>query len=288
MVPIQPFTTGINPVDFQIDPQEDYIDLSRSYFQIDWTLKKTGGGNAVTAENTCLINNIAHSLFKQNSVRLNGTLISPQTDTYHYKAYLETLLNFDRDDGETILKPQGWFNTVNVPDALTANQLDLAHDDFEALTPDNQALVRDLRANNSTTAGGVTRTLCFVPHIEVFHTNKLLIPNVQLGIQLYFNSADLWRRAFEGTNAFRLLGEDIKLKLYLCQVRLNPEIYINLMKIHKYLYFYNIYITHFMYVYFCVHILASVLFFAYASVYTSFVYNFHAFVYVHFSVHILA
>ena len=30
MVLIQPFTTGIKPVDFQIDPQEDYIDLSRS------------------------------------------------------------------------------------------------------------------------------------------------------------------------------------------------------------------------------------------------------------------
>ena len=230
MVPIQPFTTGINPVDFQIDPQEDYIDLSRSYFQIDWTLKKTDAANAVAAENTFLINNIAHSLFKQISVRLNGTLISPQTDTYHYKAYLETLMNFDRDDGDTILKPQGWFNTVNVPDALTANQLNLAHNDFAALTPDNQALVRDLRANNTTVAAGVTRTLCFVPHIEVFHTNKLLIPNVQLGIQLYFNSADLWSRAFEGANAFRLLAEDIKLKMYLCQVRLNPDMYISLMR----------------------------------------------------------
>ena len=34
MVPIHPFTTGINPIDFQIDPQEDYIDLSRSYFEL--------------------------------------------------------------------------------------------------------------------------------------------------------------------------------------------------------------------------------------------------------------
>ena len=32
MVPIHPFITGITPIDFQIDPQEDYIDLSRSYF----------------------------------------------------------------------------------------------------------------------------------------------------------------------------------------------------------------------------------------------------------------
>ena len=52
-----------------------------------------------------LANNLAHTLFKQINVRLNGTLISPQTDTYHYKAYIEALLNHDRDDGESILTP---------------------------------------------------------------------------------------------------------------------------------------------------------------------------------------
>ena len=68
MVPIHPFTTGINPIDFQIDPQEDYVDLSRSYFEIELSLKKAGGGNVVAAENTFLVNNIGHSLFKQISV----------------------------------------------------------------------------------------------------------------------------------------------------------------------------------------------------------------------------
>ena len=92
MDPISPFTTGINPIDFQIDPQEDYIDLSRSYFELEWKLQKSNGTDAVNTDNSFLINNIAHSLFKQISVRLNGTLISPQTDTYHYKAYIETLL----------------------------------------------------------------------------------------------------------------------------------------------------------------------------------------------------
>ena len=69
MVPIHPFTTGINPIDFQIDPQEDYVDLSRSYFKIELRLQKAAGaGNVVAAENTFLVNNIAHSLFKQISV----------------------------------------------------------------------------------------------------------------------------------------------------------------------------------------------------------------------------
>ena len=58
------------------------------------------------ADNLSPINNLAHTMLKQISVRLNGTLISPQTDTYHYTAYLETLLNYDREDGEMVLKPQ--------------------------------------------------------------------------------------------------------------------------------------------------------------------------------------
>ena len=107
IVPIHPFTTGINPIDFQIDPREDYIDLSRSYFELEWQLKKSDGNDVGVGDHSFLVNNIAHSIFKQISVQLNGTFISPQTDTYHYKAYIETLLNYNRDDGETVLKPQG-------------------------------------------------------------------------------------------------------------------------------------------------------------------------------------
>ena len=39
IVPIQTYTTGINPVEFQVDPQEDYVDLSRSFFEIELALK---------------------------------------------------------------------------------------------------------------------------------------------------------------------------------------------------------------------------------------------------------
>lgn len=35
IVPIQTLKTGINPVEFQVDPQEDYVDLSRIYFDLN-------------------------------------------------------------------------------------------------------------------------------------------------------------------------------------------------------------------------------------------------------------
>ena len=55
-------------------------------------------------------NNLAHTIIKQVAMSLNGTSISPHTDTYIW--YFETLLNYNRDDGEIILKPQGRFSVL--------------------------------------------------------------------------------------------------------------------------------------------------------------------------------
>ena len=66
--------------------------------------------------------------------------------------YIETLCNFDRDDGETILKPQGWFNAINLPDALTDNQLNQAHNDFKDLSEENQKVVKLIQAENTKNA----------------------------------------------------------------------------------------------------------------------------------------
>ena len=139
-VKINPFNTGINPVTFQVDPQEDFVDLSESYFEVELTVKKDiNNTNLLTADLIGLANNLAHTLFKQINIRLDGTLISPQTDTYHYKAFIEALLNHDHDDGKTLLTPEGWYNSLDVPDdndadEYTANMLDTTHADYAALS----------------------------------------------------------------------------------------------------------------------------------------------------------
>ena len=90
MVPIQTYTTGINPIEFQIDAQEGYIDLSRSYFEIELGFRKANGDNLAAAEKLWPVNNLAHNLFRQINVRLNGALLNDNLNHYHYKAYLET------------------------------------------------------------------------------------------------------------------------------------------------------------------------------------------------------
>lgn len=65
-------------------------------------------------------------------------------------------------------------------------------------------------------------------HIEVFHLNKLLVPSVQIRIQMYFNPPDLFLNgvALHG----RLTAAGVKVKLYLCQVKINPFIHKELMQ----------------------------------------------------------
>ena len=221
-VAIHPFT----PVDFQIDPQSTFIDLSQSEFELELKIKKADGTNLTAADTTAIfpVNNFAHSLFKQISVRLNNTLISPQTDTYGYKALLDTVLNFDRDDRETILKPQGWTNGLNPPIAqLTANQLDVAHADHAALPETERLALKHMRQEYGQYVSK-THVLRFKPMIEVFHLSKLLVPQLQIGIQMFFNSPDFFMVP-TGTDTLRLQTADIKIKLLLCQVMLNESLH---------------------------------------------------------------
>ena len=198
-VRINPFNVGINPVTFQVDPQEDFIDLKESYFEVELAVKKDNATNLLAADVIGLANNLAHTLFKQINVRLNGTLISPQTDTYHLKAFIETILNHDRDDGTTILTPEGWYNSLDVPDdgeadEYTANRLNPAHADHLALSDEKKALV----LGRLQFLGGGRVTMRFKPYLEVFHLSKSLVPGVQIQIDMYFNDPSVWTIRWDG------------------------------------------------------------------------------------------
>ena len=108
-------------------------------------------------------------MFKQINVRLNGTFISPQRDNYHHKAFIDTVILNDRDDGETILRTEGWFNGLTCRDAsatgLTANQLNTAHDDFKALSADEQNWIKSIKPFK----GGAKVVFRFKPYLEVFN-----------------------------------------------------------------------------------------------------------------------
>ena len=117
------------------------------------------------------------------------------------------------------MQPDGWFNGINIPDALTANQLDTTHDDFKALPLDTQQQIRDMKTKLAQFVGGNKVIPRFRRYLEVFHLSQLLVPGIQLQIQMYFNTPDMFMVRFAGAKAMRLLQDNVKVKLYLAQVR---------------------------------------------------------------------
>ena len=229
MVTIQPTTTGINPMEFIIPALTDHVDLNRSYFTMDLRLKKNDGGNIAAANKLWVTNNLAHTIIKQIDLRLNGTLISPQSDTYHYKAFLETLMNYVREEGETVLRPQGWFNALDFPPQWTANNTDTTsnagagHLDYQGLSANHKAALALSKAETAQYIGGARHSLVFQPHLEAFHTGGILVPGVEIKMKFHFNSPALF---LNGVGlAGRLLEADIQIQLHLCQLRLNPSVY---------------------------------------------------------------
>ena len=84
-----------------------------------------------------------------------------------------------------------------------------------------------LKAEQASYTHGKGHVLRFRPQMEVFQLSELLMPRVQMGIQMYFNSPCLFLDGVE--LAGRLLPGDIKIRLYLCQIRLNPSVWRALM-----------------------------------------------------------
>ena len=95
-----PHSSVENPdsaITYLIAGTDEYIDLSKTILTV--TGKITGeGGATLTGGNqssVAPVNNFLHSLFKQVDVYLNGKQVTPAMGTYAYRAYIETLLNYD-------------------------------------------------------------------------------------------------------------------------------------------------------------------------------------------------
>ena len=117
-------------------------------------LQTSAAANLSDTTNLYPVTNFAHTMIKQLSVHVNGVLLEPQTDHYHYKAFFETILNNSRSDGETSLHPQGWYNDFDLPAVLTANTIDKTKEEYKELTPSQQRGVTAMKVASYQFAGG--------------------------------------------------------------------------------------------------------------------------------------
>ena len=165
IVEINPTSESITPIEFVIPGSPEYIDFSRSYFRMDFILKKTDGGNLAAASQRWLAPNAFHTIIKQPSIYVNGTLTTEQTDTYVYKAYLENILNYGTEDEETIHRPQGYYSALNYPpNDLMVNQINSGtpHANYTALSKERKKSSRRSLGNERNKHGRKNHSIVWV------------------------------------------------------------------------------------------------------------------------------
>ena len=94
--------TDNGPIEFNIPGSgEDYIDLTNTFLHLGVKITAADGANIADAAAIGPVNLLMHSLFSQVDVALNDKLVSSSTNTYAYRAYLETLLNYGKEAKES-------------------------------------------------------------------------------------------------------------------------------------------------------------------------------------------
>ena len=90
--------TENSPIEFDIPSSgEDYVDFANSYLHVKAKIVKGNGENLAADDVVAPTNLWLHSLFSQVDVSLNGTQITSSTNTYPYRAMIETLLTYGGD-----------------------------------------------------------------------------------------------------------------------------------------------------------------------------------------------
>ena len=87
---------------------DTYRDLSSIYLKLRIKMFKNQKNEVIGDDSPSTVNNIMHSLFKQ-CFYMNGKPIAQTDHNYHYRAYIENLLNYGSDAATTHLESVGWY-----------------------------------------------------------------------------------------------------------------------------------------------------------------------------------
>ena len=121
--------TGAAPIEFDVTASgDDYLDLANSFLCVRAKITRVNNDNLEANDTVGPVNNFLHSLFSQVDVSLNGTLITSSTNTYAYRAYIETLLSYGGDAKSSQLTSALFYKDeagkMDKPNPLAANAAD--------------------------------------------------------------------------------------------------------------------------------------------------------------------
>ena len=108
----QPLTSldSGGPIEFVIPGTGDaYLDLANTYLLIRAKVFRGVGTDLAADTPVAPVNNWLHSLFSKVDLYLNDTLVTPSSNTYPFRAYVDTILNYGDEAKNTQLTSQLWY-----------------------------------------------------------------------------------------------------------------------------------------------------------------------------------
>lgn len=188
------------PIEFIVTSSGDeYIDLAHTALHIIAKIKVDAKLNENEEGNVAPVNNWLHSMFSQVDVFLNQKCISPPSNSYGYRSYLENLLNYSSPAKSSHLTTSMWFK-----------------DESGSMNSENND---GYKKRKSLTSGERAVEMYSNLHCDIFNTDKFMINGVDLGIKL-----------IKAKNEFHLIGkhaahvEIIEANLFVRKVKINPSI----------------------------------------------------------------
>ena len=199
--------TPFSPVEFVIGGNNglQYVDLKKSYLSLKLRIVHGDTGTKLTStQYVGPVNLIAHSLFEQVDVSLQGKLISTGTTHYPYRSYIQKLLEYGNDYKSSQMSTQLW-------------KKDTAQDSDDPKTGD-PALVA--RAKHFLMSNQV-HLLTDICH-DLFKIDRYILNQVEIGLKFYRSKPSFYLMCdLVGPN-FRIDIDEMVFNV--CKVQLNSAV----------------------------------------------------------------
>lgn len=168
--PIAPLSEDPNsPIEFVVPGAgEHYTDLSHVLLHLQCAI--TPNHSEVENAKVGPVNNFIHSNFSQVDVFFNNKLVTPSSNHYAYRSYLETLLNYNSEARNSHLTGGLWYDDEDY-------KMDKAANDA---TSKNSGLTK----RQYFTLNGKVFDLIGHLHCDVFNQDRLLINGVEMRIRM--------------------------------------------------------------------------------------------------------
>ncbi|KAJ8018950.1 hypothetical protein HOLleu_42760 [Holothuria leucospilota] len=203
--------TDTGPIQFTVQGSiDDYIDLSQTILHVRAKIVQGNGEDIENDANVGPANLMLQTLFSEVDVSLNDRLVTPSTNTYPYRAILETLLSYGPDAKESQLTGSLFYKD-------TPGKMDSCNPNAVA-----DVVNHGLRARTQYTRNSNTVDLVGPIHCDLFFQEKILLGGVELKLKLHRSKNEFCLLSSQADADFKV--RIVEASIFMRHVKVHPQV----------------------------------------------------------------